>query len=206
MTQHARAAWEEAFDAVVLVGGGGTRLGGVDKAAVDLAGSPLVAASLEAAAGARTLVVVGRTRAPLPARALVTLEEPPGSGPAAAFARGVAVVENPAPWTLLLACDVPAAREAVRSLLAAIRTGRAGGDGAVIADPSGRAQWVLGLYRTAAVRDAAARTPTTDRSLRRLLGDLDIERIPARAHEWHDIDTWDDHERWAARLTPREGL
>lgn len=196
---------DEAFDAVILVGGGGTRLGGVDKAAVDLAGHQLVDASFDAAAASRTLVVVGATTAAMPERAIVTQEEPAGSGPAAGFAQGLAMVDDPAPWTLLLACDVPAAREAARELFVALHEGRAGTDGVVIADPDGRAQWVLGLYRTQAVRDAAEATETTNRSLRSLLGDLDLARVTARTTEWQDVDTWDDHARWTRRLTDREG-
>lgn len=195
----------DAFDAVVLVGGGGTRLGGLDKAAIDLGGHPLVQASLDAAAAARTLVVVGTTSAPLPARARVTQEEPPGSGPAAAFAHGINAVDAPAPWTLLLACDVPAAPQAVEQLRRSMGTAGADGDGAVIVAPDGRVQWVLGLYRTEAVRNAAANSTTTNRSLRSLLGDLDLVRVPARADVWQDVDTWDDHERWSERLNHPEG-
>lgn len=205
-----------AHDAVILVGGAGSRLGGVDKAAVDLEGQPLVAASLAAARDAQHLVVVGSTSAPLPEGALVTHEEPPGSGPAAAFVHGLRQIEDPAPWVLLLACDVPGAPSAVPALFDALTdadgTGTADGageelaaDGAVLTDPDGRLQWVIGLYRSAAVRDAATRLDiSTNRSLRALLGDLTLRPVQAQGDEWHDIDTWRDHEHWIQHHARRD--
>lgn len=192
-----------AHDAVILVGGAGSRLGAVDKAAVDLEGQPLVAASLAAAREAQHLVVVGSTSAPLPEDAVVTHEDPPGSGPAAAFVHGLRQIEDPAPWVLLLACDVPGAPSAVPALFDALADGASDcaeehtRDGAVLTDPDGRLQWVLGLYRSAAVREAAARLHiSTNRSLRTLLGELTLRPVQARGDEWHNIDTWRDHEHW----------
>ncbi|MGX5692158.1 molybdenum cofactor guanylyltransferase [Dermacoccus abyssi] len=192
------------FDAVVLVGGRGSRLGGVDKAALDLGGHPLVDASLNAARGARTLVVVGRTSAPLPSRAVLTQEEPAGSGPAAGFARGLTSITDPASWTLLLGCDVPGAGDAVRRLLNASAAGAvADVDGFVLTDADGRAQWMLGLYRTASVRVAVDAPAATNLSLRALFAGLDLVRVPPAGREWHDIDTWADHAAWTERLDPQ---
>lgn len=196
------------FDAVVLVGGRGSRLGGLDKAALDLGGHPLVDASLNAARGARTLVVVGRTSAPLPSRAVLTQEEPAGSGPAAGFARGLTSITDPASWTLLLGCDVPGAGDAVRRLLNASAAGAVASavadvDGFVLTDADGRAQWMLGLYRTAAVRAAVDASAATNLSLRALFAGLDLVRVPPAGREWHDVDTWADHAAWTERLDPQ---
>lgn len=189
----------DAFDAVLLVGGGGTRLGGVDKAAVDLEGRTLVSSALDAANDARTLVVVGETAAPLPGNAIRITEDPPGSGPAAALVAGARAIREPSPWTVLLACDLPGAARALPQTLAARDR-----DGAVLVDPDEYPQWLLGAYRTQALHAAIDRFgDPTDRSLKALLGDLDLVRIEPIGEDWHDVDTWANHETWRTRLRRR---
>ena len=200
------------WDAVVLAGGAGSRLGGVDKAALDLTGRPLIDAVLDATVDAACLVVVGDTRAPLPDRAIRTREQPAGSGPAAAVVAGLAALTRPAPWVALLACDLPAAGAALARLLphrTADDTGHPDAtgathprtDGAVLTDPDGRPQWAVVLVRRAALEASAARLgDPTGRPLRALLADLDLTRVPADGTEWHDVDTWDDHRTWRHRL------
>ena len=51
-------------DVIVLAGGGGTRLGGVDKAALEVGGRPLLHRVLEGTRRARRVVVVGATAVP----------------------------------------------------------------------------------------------------------------------------------------------
>lgn len=185
------------FDAIVLVGGAGSRLGGVDKAAVQLAGRSLVSRPLEAVQDAQTLVVVGGTTAELPERALQVVEDPPGSGPAAATVAGLGAIEHPAEWTYLIACDVPGAVSAIH-LLGEVDAGDA--DGAVLTEPDGRRQWLLGRYRSTALRAAASVLgDPADRSMRALLADLRLTEVAAE-DVWRDVDTWADHEHWARAL------
>lgn len=186
------------FDAIVLAGGAGSRLGGVDKAAVELAGRSLLSRPLEAVRGARNLVVVGDTAAAVPERALRVVEEPAGGGPAAASVAGLRAIRDPADWTCLIACDLPGAVRAIQLLVAA-DAGDA--DGVVLAEPDGRRQWLLGRYRTAPLHAAAdALGDPADRSMRALLGGLRLATVTAAEDVWRDVDTWSDHEQWARAL------
>ena len=65
---------------------------------------------------------------------------------------------------------------------------------AYLADASGRPQWLTGLYRTDALRAAAATIPDAGRnaSVRSLLGGLAITAVAASDDVAFDIDTWDD--------------
>jgi molybdopterin-guanine dinucleotide biosynthesis protein A len=172
------------FDAVVLAGGAGRRLGGVDKPALPVAGRPMIERVAEAVAGGRRLVVVGPER-PRPAARYV-LEEPRGGGPVPALRAGLAEVG--APWVVLLAGDLPLLRPAhVRALLAAARR-----TGAVAVDDDGREQWLLGAWRTPILAEALAAYP--GRSLRGLMGPLRPERVALPGRPWFDCDTVDDLE------------
>jgi molybdopterin-guanine dinucleotide biosynthesis protein A len=187
------------FDAVLLAGGRASRVQGADKTGFTSGDATLLDRAVEASAGARTLVVVGlrEGRVP-PAGALLTREEPAWSGPVAALAAGLDVVEVAAPWTLVLACDVPRAPEAVQALLAGDGDGERR-DGLLAIDSDGRRQPLLGLYRTGALetRLAALRAdgPLAGLSLRRLLDGLDLLEVPVPDELCADVDTADDAER-----------
>lgn len=120
-----------------------------------------------------------------------------------ADAGGVAgAVEVAAPeWTVLLACDLPRAEAAVARLLRDLPLLPADTDGVCLADPSSRPQWLTGVYRTAALRRAAAALPDAGAgaSMRDLLDDLAIAVVSAPADETADIDTWEDLQEARAR-------
>ncbi|MEV5574366.1 NTP transferase domain-containing protein [Spirillospora sp. NPDC052269] len=138
------------FDAILLAGGLARRLGGVDKPALTVGGTPLLVLTARAVEAAGRVVVVGPTHPDLPDATYVR-EDPPGSGPVPALRAGFAEVR--APWTVLLAADLPFLRpEHVAALLGA--AGRADADGAVFVDDEGRSQWLTGVWRTAALRRA----------------------------------------------------
>lgn len=187
---------EPAFDAIILAGGRGSRLGGVSKADLVLGGGRLLDRVLDAAAGARTRVVVGRVE--VPEGVLLTLEDPPGTGPAAGLVAGLAALDDPAPWTLVLACDLPGSVDVVPALLAAADPAR---DGACLTTTDGHPQWLLGLYRSDALRAAAgAYGDPRNRSVRGMLRPLDLDLVADPTGAGDDLDTWDDHARWAVRL------
>lgn len=191
---------ELTFDALVLAGGRGVRLGGVTKADLAVGGVRLLDRVLAGVAGARTSVVVGQVA--VPEGVLRTCEEPAGTGPAAGIAAGLAAIDSPAEWTIVLACDLPGAQAAVTRLLAEPAPAA---DGRCLATDEGGPQWLLGLYRTASLVAAlAAYGDPRNRSVRGLLGRLELEVIPDPDGHGYDLDTWADHARWNRRLAGSE--
>lgn len=185
--------------AVLLAGGAGSRLGGVDKAALRLDGAALLDRALAALARAGVeVVVVGPPRG-LPG-VREAREDPPGSGPAAAVVAGLAALP-PVEEVLLLAVDLPRLPEALPLLLAA----PLGPDGVVVEDADGRTQWLLGRYRGAALEAAAATLgDPADRPLRALLGALDLAPVRLPAGLELDVDTVADARRAGVALPGEE--
>lgn len=201
------------LDAVILAGGRGSRLGGVDKASLRIDGERLVdrAAAAARAQGAGHVVVVGpeHTRAP---GSLVVREDPPHSGPLAALATALPHVS--AEWTLLLSCDLEHPDAVCRTLNETLRTTADGrdDDGFVLRDDDGYPQWLAGLYRTAALRRGvqaltASTTTLAGLSLRQLFraGELHLTEVPAPSTDTADIDEPDDLIRARAVVDPSTG-
>lgn len=235
------------YDAIILAGGAGSRLGGADKARLELLGAPLIARPLQAVSAADRIVLVGpddlhhlwprylhpeamkQGHEPAANRVVVAREDPPGGGPAAGTAAGVRALdsagdESHAPWVLLLSCDLPMAEAGVRRLVDAAEAGttdreraiaRSAGsraaqfgggepsapDGYCLIDSGGRTQWMFGIYRAAALRSAVAALSRPDgASMRQLLGALNLVPVPDLDGVSADVDTWDDHSAWTARL------
>ena len=183
--------------AVLLAGGEGSRLGGVDKAVLRLDGSTLLARALAALQGL-DVVVVGPPRGLVGVRTVQ--EDPPRSGPAAAVIAGLAVLPS-LDDVLLLAVDLPLLPEALPPLLAA----SLGPDGTVVVDGEGRAQWLLGRYRAAPLRGAAAALgDPAGRSLRALLGGLRLAALRLPPGVDADVDTVADARRAGVVLPGEE--
>ncbi|WP_162802967.1 molybdenum cofactor guanylyltransferase [Ornithinimicrobium avium] len=195
-----------AVDLLVLAGGRGERLGGQDKAALVLDGRPLLDRVLDAAPslGGR-VVVVGDTA--VPPGVLRTLEDPPDGGPVAGIDAGLAVLGRagrdggPAPWVAVVAVDQPAAAQALSSLRAALTRVPDDVDAVSHVDGTGHRQWLLALYRRAALEGALAALPgARHTSVRRLVGDLAWWAVDAGGEHVGDVDTWADLEGWERRL------
>lgn len=185
--------------AILLAGGRATRVDGAAKPLFDVGGRTLLAAATQAAAaaGARPVTVV----APVLDESLPVTwvrEDPPFSGPAAATVAALAswsAAHDPE-WTLLLACDLPRVGAAVRRLLDDVVLLPADADGLCLGDASSRPQWLIGVYRTRAVRAAASTLPHggADASMRALLDDLAITVVSVPGDLTRDVDTWQDLE------------
>lgn len=194
------------FDAVLLAGGRASRMGGIDKTALVAAGQALSDHAAAAAAGARTLVLVGlRDGRTAPSGVVHVREDPPFGGPVAGIAAGLASVSDPAPWTLVLACDLVRPEAAVERLLRAAEDAEDAGDtdGLVAVDEDGRRQPLLALYRSAALRAAVRALGDPDgAAVRRLTADLRLVEVPLPDALCADVDEPAD----AARATGSAGL
>lgn len=185
------------FDAIVLAGGRGSRLGGLRKPELALDGRRLLDRALAAASEARRVVVVGDAEAP--AGVPHTREDPPYGGPVAALAAGIDYLDDHAPWTLVLASDLPEAESAVARLLQAVPT--AADDGVCLTGEDGRLQWLLGYYRTDALRARLAdRGDPPLTAMHRLLAPLRLRGVATEPGLTADIDTPDDAGRWGIEL------
>jgi molybdopterin-guanine dinucleotide biosynthesis protein A len=180
------------WDAIVVAGGRGRRLGGKDKPALELAGRSLLDIALDATRSARTIVVVGPRR---PAGRAVkwAREQPAGGGPLAALAAGLRALPPGSDVVTVLAADLPAIEaDTIHALLRAIDDA----DGAVAVDSTGRAQPLLAAYRTAALgRALAAIGEPHGQPMRRLVDTLDLARLEVGSAA-EDIDTPGDLARW----------
>jgi molybdopterin-guanine dinucleotide biosynthesis protein A len=183
-------------DVLILAGGKARRLPGADKPLVDIGGRTLLDRVIEAcidstAGGDSSLVVVG----PLRSTALEvrwTREQPPGGGPAAAIAAGLAVGANP--WVGVFAADLPFLTPAlVHSLWTSAVSASPQVDGAVAIDSTNREQWLAGVYRRDALLAALDQADeVSGLPLRRLLRDFQLIRVKQSDVAVLDCDTWDD--------------
>jgi molybdopterin-guanine dinucleotide biosynthesis protein A len=171
------------WDAVVVAGGSARRMGGADKLMLDVGGRPVLERVLRACRDAQRVVVVGRERA-VAVDVQWCQEDPPGGGPAAAIAAGVAHVT--APVTVLLAGDLPLLDPpSVRRLVGAVDAHR----GAVAVDGDANAQWLCSAWPTAVLR---ATSLGAEMSLRHTLGALRWNAVTLDDSRTVDCDTPDD--------------
>jgi len=204
------------FDAIVIAGGRGSRLGGVDKPALRIGELSLLERAVAAVGAARRISVVRHVDdVAIDARVSRTEERPARSGPASAIAAGLADLATPA-WAsrssrpirgrrfvAVLAADLPRAGEA----FAALRRHRPHrrSDALIAVDPEGRDQPLLALYRTAALRSAIAAGPTDGLSMFRLIAGLTVTRVPLDPELCADIDVEADAVA-AGIVLPRAGV
>ena len=176
------------FDATILCGGSARRLDGADKKAVIVGGRTLLDRAIDAVGQASTIVAVG-TPASTPWAVTWTQEQPPGGGPVAALAAGLALVTEPV--IVVLGVDFPFVdRGCIERLLSAVGEK----DGAVLADADGRHQFLVGAYRRAALERGLRDHDPNGMPVKELMAGLSLEMLedPISAR---DCDTWVDVEQ-----------
>jgi len=179
--------------AVVLTGGTGTRLGGADKAALEVAGVSLLERALAATVAAAEVVVVGR---PVPTSRPVTwtVEHPPSGGPAAGVLAGLDRLTGGPELVAVLAVDMPKVNSGTVARLTWAVEAATDADGAVLVDGDGRRQMLAAVYRVEALTAARPTGPGGAHGLpmRRLVEGLRLVEVPTVGDEARDVDTWDD--------------
>ncbi len=174
--------------AVILAGGEGVRMGGMDKASIEHAGRTLLDLAIDACLDATEVVVVGpevRTTRPV----TFVVEDPPHGGPVAGLLTGRDALWHAPRTVAVLAADMPGVTPAT---LRRLRAAAAGRDGAFLREPGGRRQLagVLDAARLDAVRPD--HEGQHGMPMHRLIEGLDLADVEATGDEGVDIDTWDD--------------
>ncbi|GAA5114328.1 hypothetical protein GCM10023339_19810 [Alloalcanivorax gelatiniphagus] len=177
------------FSGVVLAGGTAARMGGVDKAGIELGGRTLLAYAVDAFLDADEVVVVGpagvRTERPV----TNVVEDPPRGGPVAGLLTGVDALLRPPRLVGVLAVDMPRVTPATMRRL---REAAAGRDGAFLVDGDGRRQ-LAGVLDAGRLRDVRPDLEGQHgMALHRLLAPLDLATVDATGDEAVDVDSWAD--------------
>jgi molybdopterin-guanine dinucleotide biosynthesis protein A len=188
--------------AIVLAGGAGRRFTGGDKLAATVHGVPLLDRVLAAVNACRPRVLVGPSRPGLPGDVLVVREDPPGGGPVAAIAAGLAAVGGSG-LVVVVAGDLPFLTDgAIRDLHEAV--GEL--DGAVFVDGQGRRQYLCGVYHVGAVQKMLGHLgDPAGQSMRALVSELRVGEVRSPTDgvpPWVDCDTVDDLRRAEERDEP----
>ena len=171
----------------MLTGGGAVRLGGADKASIEIGGRTLLERALTALADVAEVVVVG-DEVPTSRPVTFTREDPAGGGPAAGLLAGLRRFVRPPDRVLVLAVDMPfVSADTLRRLIDA-----ASGDGAVLVDRDGQEQYLCAAYSRAALERAGQEGGGHGLSMRRLVAGLQLAHVAAVGSEARDLDTWED--------------
>jgi molybdopterin-guanine dinucleotide biosynthesis protein A len=187
----------EPLGVTILVGGRGSRLGGVDKAALDLNGTPLIEHVLAVVAplASELLVVANDDRLAGDPRFTVLLDPEPHAGVLPALLAALSAATSP--LLLLLACDMPFVSRALVEHLVRLAPGR----DVVMPKVGGREQPMHAVYRVAscspAIRAALARG---DRRMISFLDDVqtvqvdepELRRLDPDLRSFFNVNTPDD--------------
>jgi molybdopterin-guanine dinucleotide biosynthesis protein A len=169
---------------VVVLAGGTSRRFGADKLGARLRGSTVLETVVGSLPEPWPVVVVGPERE-VGRDVSWTREDPPGGGPLAGVAAGVALVRTPV--VAVVAGDMPFAGPAVERLVGVLRTAPADVGAAVATDPGGFSNPLLAAYRTGAVR-AVLPVPSAGRPAKLLLAVPHVE-VVVTGPAGRDVDT-----------------
>ncbi len=176
------------FAAIVLAGGQASRLGGADKATIEIRGRSLLEHTLDAVIDASEVVVVGQ-HVPTDRPVTFVVEDPQYGGPVAGLLTGRDSLLRTFPSLVVLAVDMPFVTSAT---IRRLHDAAVGHDGAVLASPEGRHQlaFVVDTARLDEVRPD--REAQHGHPLWPMLEPLDLAVVPALHREHRDVDSWTD--------------
>ncbi|MGN6575634.1 MAG: molybdenum cofactor guanylyltransferase [Nocardioides sp.] len=179
--------------ALILTGGTAARMGGADKASLEVGGVSLLERALAATLVAREVVVVG-AEVPTSRPVAWTREDPPLGGPAAGILAGLARFDQAPDLVVVLAVDMPKVNAGTVARLTWAVEADPAVDGAVLVDAGGRQQTLAAVYRTASLEAARPADPSQEPGLpvRRLVGGLRLAEVPVVGEEAVDVDSWQD--------------
>ncbi len=172
-------------------------MGGVDKPAIVVGGRRMLDTALDAVDGCTRIVVVGPPRGDVDSPVLQAQETPPGAGPVAGVAAGLAVLDaNPSDRVILLASDLPFLEPTSVEVLADALDDA---DAVFAADESGRLQFLLSAWRVAALSDRVrALGSTVNQPMKALVPE---QFSTVTMHGITDCDTPEDVERARSTAT-----
>jgi molybdopterin-guanine dinucleotide biosynthesis protein A len=158
-------------------------MGGIDKAVLVVGGKSLLERALDATRRAARTVVVGPRRST--SRPVIwAWEEPPGGGPVAALATGLAHTADE--LVAVVAVDLPHLGADHLETLAVAGAGR---DGAIFVDGAGRDQPLAGVYRADRLRTVLGEIAVTHGApVHELVALFDLARVPDEGAA-RDLDT-----------------
>lgn len=180
------------LDVIIVAGGRGKRMGGIDKAAVTVNGERLIDHLLDEVAVLdavqRVVVVSGRNLEVRPGVA-VTAEDPPFSGPVAAILAGAEELRgSAAERTAVLAVDAPESATLLPELTEALDSADA--EVAVIREAGGMLQPLCAVWHTESLWLALHEMgETADRPAKALIGSAGAVVEVAGTGEERDYDT-----------------
>ena len=184
--------WEP-WAAIILAGGRASRLGGVDKAGIEVGGRTLLEWALDGVIDAREVIVVGD---PVPTERPVTFvrEDPRYGGPVAGLLTGLDALLAVPRLVGVMAVDMPHLHHGTwrRLLAAGAGTPDAPVDGALLVGPDERWQLAMVLDATRLQEVRPGYEEQHGYPIRRLLDGLTLASVPADGREHEDIDTWAD--------------
>ena len=176
------------YCAVILARGRASRLGGTDKASIELHGRTMLDRALDAVVDAAEVVVVGE-QVPTERPVTFVIEDPAYGGPVAALLTGRDHLLRTCPIVVVLAVDMPFVTS---STLRRLQLAAVGHDGAVLTDPEGRRQLALLLDLSRLDVVQPEREARHDAALRDLLAPLDLVEVAPVGFEHRDVDSWSD--------------
>ena len=136
------------FDAILLTGGSARRLGGIDKATLEIAGSTCFIRVLEAVSEAKSVVVVGPAIPANNERIVFIQEEPRGGGPVAGLWAALPFIKNH--LVAVISIDVPLVAGAIDELRASWSLT----DVALVASDGTDESYLVSIFNTDALRQA----------------------------------------------------